>query len=326
MKEAHFVADQQIKNSMDKTAHIIITGGTGLVGTALTAALKDAGYHNVLSIGSKDCNLLDWQATRQFFLDHRCDYVIHLAARVYGIMGNMQNKGSSFLDNILMNTFCIEAARLAGVRKIVAMGSGCVYPYPSPGLPLSEDMVWSGKPHKSEDSYAHAKRAMLAQLIAYKEQYGLSYAFVISGNLYGPNDKFDPQYGHVTPALIRKFFEASVTGSEVVVWGTGAAQRDFMYSDDAARALIAIAQGVEGIVNLGSGQVHAIREIVDTLAAITGLRDKVEWDKSKPDGQDYRAYDLSRLQATGFRPQVSLAEGLRTTYDWYAARARDARK
>ncbi len=311
---------------MDKAARIIITGGTGLVGTALAAAFADAGFHNILPLGSRDCDLLDWRQTKQFFLENPCDYVVHLAARVYGIMGNMCNKGTSFLDNVLINTHTIEGSRLAGARKIVAMGSGCVYPYPPPGLPLTEDMVWSGKPHESEDSYAHAKRAMLAQLIAYHEQYSLSYAFVISGNLYGPNDKFDPEYGHVTPALVRKFHEARLSNSEVVVWGTGTARRDFMYSQDVARALMAITDDVEGAVNLGSGRVHAIREIVDTLAKITGLEDKVIWDREKPDGQDHRAYDLSKLFATGFRPRVTLDEGLHATYAWYAAQAGNARK
>ena len=187
-------------------------------------------------------------------------------------------------------------------------------------------MIWSGRPHASEDSYAHSKRAMLAQLVAYNEQYGLPYAYVISGNLYGPNDKFDPEFGHVTPSLVRKFHEAKLAGSTVSVWGTGTAQRDFTYSTDVARALIAILENVEGSVNLGSGNVHAIREIIDTLARITGLEDKVVWDRTKPDGQDHRAYDLSRLFATGFRPQVGLAEGLRATYDWYASQAATARK
>jgi GDP-L-fucose synthase len=272
------------------------------------------------------CDLLDWQEARRFFLEHRPDYVFHLAARVYGIMGNMRNKGSSYLDNVLINTHTVEAARLAGVRKIVAMGSGCVYPYPPPGVPLTEDMVWSGPPHPSEDSYAHAKRAMLAQLMAYQEQYDLPYAFVISGNLYGPRDKFDPEFGHVTPALVRKFHEARLSGGEVTVWGHGTARRDFTYADDCAHALLCIMQSVQGPVNLGSGSVHAIREIVDGLAEITGLTDRVVWDTSKPDGQDHRAYDLSRLFATGFRPQVPLAEGLRRTYEWYAAEAASARK
>jgi GDP-L-fucose synthase len=307
-------------------SRIVITGGTGLVGSALTSLLRQQGYQHVVAAGSAMCDLLDWQEARQFFLEHRPDHVFHLAARVYGIMGNMRNKGSSYLDNVLINTHTVEAARLAGVRKIVAMGSGCVYPYPPPGVPLTEDMVWSGPPHPSEDSYAHSKRAMLAQLIAYQEQYDLPYAFVISGNLYGPRDKFDPEFGHVTPALVRKFHEARLSGGEVTVWGHGTARRDFTYADDCARALLCIMQSVQGPVNLGSGSVHAIREIVDGLAEITGLTDRVVWDTSKPDGQDHRAYDLSRLFATGFRPQVPLAEGLRRTYEWYAAEAASARK
>jgi GDP-L-fucose synthase len=313
------------EGGMQSDAKIIITGGTGLVGTALTKELNLAGFRNVLSLGSADCDLMDWHATRQYFLDHRCDYLFHLAARVYGIMGNMRNKGVSFFDNVMMNTHAIEAARLAGVRKIVAMGSGCVYPYPPPALPLAEDMVWSGPPHESEDSYAHAKRAMLAQLVAYGEQYQLPYAFVISGNLYGPNDKFDPEFGHVTPALVRKFHEARLSGSKVVVWGHGSARRDFMYSGDVARALLAIADNVEGPVNLGSGTVNAIRVIVETLAEETGLQDRVVWDASKPDGQDHRAYDLTKLFATGFRPHVEFRDGLRATYAWYAAQAHNAR-
>lgn len=317
---------QTIPTPIALDARILITGGTGLVGTALVDALRQAGFRNIVTIGSHDCDLMDWHVTRAFFLAHRPKYVFHLAARVYGIMGNMRNKGTSFLDNTWINTHTIEASRLAGVRKIVAMGSGCVYPYPAPGLPLREEMVWSGRPHPSEDSYAHAKRAMLAQLAAYNEQYELPYAFVISGNLYGPNDKFDPEFGHVTPSLVRKFHEARLHGTEVVVWGHGTARRDFMASMDAARALLAILRTVEGPVNMASGVVHTIRDIVDALAAITGLTDKVVWDTTKPDGQDYRAYDLSRLFATGFHPNVLLPDGVRQTYEWYAAQADRARK
>jgi GDP-L-fucose synthase len=311
---------------MHAQSRIIITGGTGLVGTALAEQLRQDGHENVLALGSATCDLMDWRATRAFFQEHRPDYVFHLAARVYGIMGNMRNKGVSFLDNTLINTHTIEAARLANVRKIVAMGSGCVYPYPPPGLPLTEAMVWAGPPHESEDSYAHSKRAMLAQLIAYREQYELPYAFVISGNLYGPNDKFDPEFGHVTPSLVRKFHEAAQAGREVTVWGHGTARRDFMYAGDTARALLAIMRDVEGAVNMGSGDVHAIREIVETLAVLSRLTERVVWDHSKPDGQDFRAYDLSKLFATGFRPQVGLAEGLRRTWEWYIAQAGQARR
>ena len=308
-------------SGMRADSRIVVTGGTGMVGAALVRVLREAGFGNVLAIGSAACNLLDWHETRAFFAHHRPDHVFHVAARVFGLMGHMQNKGVAFLDNILINTHTIEAARLAGVHKIVAMGSGCVYPDPAPGTPVTEDMVWAGSPHHGEDSYAHAKRAMLAQLISYQEQYDLPYAFVISGNMYGPDDKFVIEGGQVTPSLVRRFHAARTEGGDVSVWGTGRARRDFMFSADAGRAMLHIMQHVEGAVNMGSSEVHSIRELVDILADITGLRDRVVWDANKPDGQDHRAYDLHRLFATGFRPRISFPEGLKLTYEAYAARA-----
>lgn len=302
-------------------SRIAVTGGSGMVGSALVRALRESGYRNVLSMGSADCNLLDWNATRDFFQAQQPEFVFHIAARVFGLMGHMKNKGVAYLDNILINTHTIEAARLAGVRKIVAMGSGCVYPHPAPGNPVTEDMIWAGMPHHGEDSYAHAKRAMLAHLIAYKEQYDLPFAFVISGNMYGPDDKFEQEFGQVTPSLVRKFYNAKLHGGEVPVWGTGKAKRDFMFSTDAGRGMIAIMQQLEGPANMGSGQIIAIRDLVDALSEITGLADRVVWDSTKPDGQDHRAYDLSRLFSTGFRPQTKLIDGLRITYDAFAAKA-----
>ena len=309
----------------DRHKRIVITGGTGLVGTALQQVLADKGYENVVALSSKDCDLTDWLATLQFFREIRPSLVYHLAARVYGIMGNMQNKGLSFLDNIRINTNVVEACRQVGVEKIVAMGSGCVYPYPAPSRTLQEDMIWQGAPHHSEDSYAHAKRAMLAQLLAYREQWGTSFVFAISGNLYGPNDRFDPQQGHVIPSLVRKFYEAKRDGGRVNVWGDGSARRDFMFSLDAAEGLYHMMEKGEGPMNLCSGNVYAIKEIVDILADITGLHDRIDWDSSKPNGQDYRAYDCSRLAATGFSPRYSLREGLELTYKWYEKHAKEAR-
>lgn len=311
---------------MEKTSRVLVTGGRGLVGTSLLEELRERGFSNVTSLTSQTCDLTDLKATARWFEEARPEYVFHLAAHVYGIMGNMRNKGLSFLKNTLINTHVVEGCRLAKVKKVVAMGSGCVYPYPSPGLPLRETMVWQGEPHASEDSYAHSKRAMLAQLNAYHEDYGLPFAFVISANLFGPHDKFDTQFGHVTPALVRKFHEAKESGGKVVVWGDGSARRDFVFVKDVSDALLRIMDGATGAVNLGSGAVHRIRDVVDCLAAHTGLQARVEWDASKPNGQDYRAYDLTKLKATGFEPRYTLHEGLRITYDWYARNATLARK
>ncbi len=302
---------------MEKKSRILITGGNGLVGYALKKVLNEQGYENVYTPSSKEYDLTNMEQTLKMFAKIKPDYVFHNAARVYGIMGNMKNKGLSYLDNVTINTNVVEASRLFEVKKIVAMGSGCVYPYPSPGLPLQEDMMWMGYPHHSEDSYAISKRAMLAQLNAYKESYDTKFAFVISGNLYGPHDKFDEEFGHVTPALISKFYRAYTQGDDIVVWGDGSAQRDFLFSYDVAQALINIMLHIEGAVNMGSGNVIKIKDIVDALADITGLEDKIKWDATKPNGQDYRAYDLTKLLSTGFDAKYGLAKGLKITWDWF---------
>ncbi len=311
---------------MEINSKILITGGRGLVGANLTEELRSRGFKNVHTLSSQDCDLTDLRATLAYFDKLRPQYVFHAAAHVYGIMGNIRNKGTSFLKNLLINTHVIEACRSVQIEKIVAMGSGCVYPYPSPGLPLKEDMIWLGEPHASENSYAHAKRAMLAQLNAYYEEFGMPFAFVISGNLFGPHDKFDPDFGHVTPALIRKFYEAKQKSEDVPVWGNGSARRDFLFVADVADALIRIMEHIEGPVNMGSGTVSSIKDIVDFLAAYTDQVNRVVWDPTKPNGQDYRSYDLSKLFSTGFRPRYSLHDGLKITYDWYEQNAAKSRK
>lgn len=302
---------------MEKSSLILVTGAGGLVGTSLLKVLREEGFENLLVPTSSQVDFRDSKKTNAYFLDLKPEYVFHMAARVYGIMGNMENKGVSFYENVMINTNVVEATRLAGCRKIVAMGSGAVYPFPPPQRYLEEADLWKGEPHPSEDSYAHSKRAMHVQLQAYKEQYGLKSAFAISGNLYGPNDKFDAAHGHVTPALIAKFFEAKRTGQKVNVWGDGSAVRDFTYSDDMARALLVVMQFGEGAINVGSGDVRPIKDVVTTIAELTGMTDQISWDASKPNGQPFRAYSLEKLFALGFTPTYSLREGLKETIDWY---------
>jgi len=311
---------------MNYDDRIMITGSGGLVGRALKEELIRLGYTNVIAPTSKECDLTDLKATLNFFKNTEPKYVFHSAAAVYGIMGNMENKGISFLNNTLINTHVIEACRVVNVKKIVAMGTGCVYPYPPPSLPLTEDLIWQGAPHHSEDSYAHAKRAMLAQLNAYHESYNLNYAFVISGNLYGPQDKFDIHHGHVIPSLVRKFYEAKQNNTPVNVWGDGSARRDFLFSEDTSKALILIMHKINGVVNMGSNVINSIKDIVDILAHHTGMEGKIVWDASKPNGQEYRAYDLQKLFSAGFSPTVTLSDGVRLTYDWYKLNAAEARK
>jgi len=311
---------------IDKKSRILVTGGRGLVGQALRARLQQMDVE-VFAPGSNEYDLTSTEQTDAMFERFRPDLVFHMAARVYGIMGNMNNKGLSIYDNVMINTNVIESSRKVGVRKIVAMGSGCVYPYPPPAEHLTEDMIFQGAPHHSEDSYAHSKRLLYSMLEAYKAQYDMDYVFVISGNLFGPHDSFDIENGHVTPSLVHKFYMAAKNGTKITPWGTGKARRDFTFSSDVAEALVTMMEGGQGAMNMGSGNVHAIREIIESLAEISGIgMGRVEFDTSKPDGQEYRYYDVSKLFALGFRPKVSLHEGLKQTYDWFAENYVSARK
>lgn len=311
---------------IDSSARILVTGGTGLVGHALIRTLADQGFNNVIAVGSCDYDLRAGGTVARMIAETSPEYVFHLAARVHGIGGNKKYKSDILYENVMINTNVIEQSRRGGVKKIVAMGSGCVYPELRGQEELFEEQIWIGPPHPSEDSYAHSKRLMLAQLDAARDQYGLSSAFAISGNLYGPHDNFDAEDGHVTPSLVAKFFEAKNTGKPVRVWGSGVAIRDFSYCDDAARALVEIMYKLEGPVNLGSGFRHPIRDIVAALQSICGDSVKVEWDATKPDGQLERYYNLNKLESTGFKAEISLVEGVRCTYKWYAANSKTARR
>ncbi len=302
----------------------LVTGATGLMGTALVAALRAAG-EEVIALGSQEADLRDATITDAVFARHRPEIVYHLAARVRGIMGNAGSQGDAFLDNVRINTNTVDAARKAGARKLVVMGSAAIYADSVP-LPMREDDAWAGPPHRSEAGYAHAKLAMLAQLEAYREQWGLDYAYCISTNLFGPGDRFDERHGHVIPSLISKFHRAIVTGEPVTVWGSGTPTRDFLHVADAAAALRQIGATGSGAINLASGQAVSIRAVAELIAEIVGYRREILWDRSKPDGQLRRAYDVSRLRALGVAPGRTLRDGLVETYDWFAAHTAEARR
>lgn len=305
---------------MNKTDRILVTGAAGLMGSALVEHLRGQGYENVTALTRADCDLIDMAATFSTFERRGPDHVFHAAARVYGIMANLKNQGALFYDNCMINTNVIEASRRAGARKITVMGTGSVYPFPSPGLPLKEEMIFLGRPHAAQAGYASAKLAMLAMLEAYQDSYGLKWAYIVSANLFGPRDRFDTETGNAVPSLIRKFHDAKMNGGKVIVWGDGSAQRDFVYVKDAARIALGIMGSIEGPANMGSGQICRIRDVVDALAEITGLGDRIEWDRTKPNGQAYRAYDLSKIEGLGLKPAYSIREGLKETWDWYCAR------
>lgn len=296
-------------------AKVLVTGGAGVVGTAVRRELEDHGY-DVLSPTSADVDLTKFDQTVDYFQTAAPDQVVHLAARVHGLMGHVHAQGSVYLDNILINTHVVEAARLAGVSKILAMGSTAVYS-DTVTLPMSEREIWLGAPHRSESGYAHAKRSMLAQLDSYKDQYGLDYAFAISTNVFGPSDKFDEEKGHVIPSLVSRLHRVRRDGGPFTVWGTGRATRDFLYAADAAYALRLALEQHSGPINIASGTSVTIRETVLALVLAAGFEGEVVWDRSKPDGQANRAYDVSRLTALGFEPNWSLEKGLLETFEWY---------
>lgn len=304
---------------------ILVTGGSGVIGTALCAELADQGFANVHVITSRDADLRDKNAAETIVRRVKPALVYHLAARVSGIMGNMKNRAAAYYDNILINTHLIEACQENGVAKIVAMGTTAIYS-DDVSLPMSEDDIWLGAPHHSERPYGHAKRAMLAQLEAYREQYGMDFAYAVSTNLYGENDRFDEQFGHVIPSLISKFHRAISAQEGVTVWGDGSPERDFLYSRDAARALIMIAEKASGPINMASGSTVAIRDAVETIRRVSGFEGEITWDASKPNGQQLRDYNIARLDGIGFRPAIALEEGLQRTWDWYSANAVSARR
>lgn len=300
--------------NMIASERILVTGAAGMVGSHVLDQLRYVHGRNVVGTNRAECDLRDFRATRRMFEEIRPTHVFHPAACVYGIIGNMNNPGQAFLENVQINTNVIDAAKRVGVKKITAMGTGCVYPYPPIHTPLREDDIFMGRPHPSEAGYAHAKLAMLAML----ETYGMDFAYVVSCNLFGPRDKFDPVNGHVVPALVRKFYEAKRDGTNVTVWGDGSAKRDFIYIKDAARAIVTIMDKGRGPINMGTNSVLRIGDIIWGLADIAGLLgDRIIWDRSKPNGVDYRGYDLSRLDALGFKPGHTIRQGLKETWDWY---------
>lgn len=305
-------------------AKVLLTGGNGVVGTAVKRELEYHGY-GVISPGSADVDFTKRDQSVSYLRAVAPELVVHLAARVHGLMGHVHAQGSVYLDNILINTHVIEAARLAGVTKVLAMGSTAVYS-DAVTLPMSEEEIWHGPPHGSEAGYAHAKRAMLAQLDSYRHQYGLDYAFAISTNVYGPADKFDEEKGHVIPSLISRLHRARRDGQAFTVWGTGRATRDFLYAADAARALRMVLEQHSGPINIASGTSVTIKETVEAMVAVTGFDGEVVWDRSKPDGQAARAYDVSRLSRLGWEPAWSLEKGLAETFDWYVENEPNVRR
>lgn len=302
---------------------VLVTGAAGVVGQALVKHLRQSGQTVEALKGRADCNLESFESATAVFERIRPNVVYHIAGAVFGVGGNKAFPGDAYRRNTLINTNVVEASRLAGVSKIVAMGSAAMY---ADGLsqPFGEEDVMSGEPHDSEKAYGFAKRGLLVQLEAYQQQFGMSYAFAIATNMYGPHDRFHPQYGHVIPSLIWKFDEAARAGTVVDIWGDGSPTRDFLYAEDAARGLELLMSRGEGAYNLATGVSCRIAEVVEGLAK---LHPSVQYryDPTKPLGQLRRSYTTDRIKALGFEPLRNLEYGLRETVEWYRANRESVR-
>jgi len=299
--------------------HITVTGGAGFLGSHVVARLQAQGA-DVFVPRHRDYDLVDGDAVRRLYRDARPQIVVDLAAQVGGIGANRENPGRFFYANMMMGVQLMEEARLAGVEKFVAVGTVCAYPKFTP-VPFREDDLWLGYPEETNAPYGLAKKMLLVQAQAYRQQYGFNAIYLLPVNLYGPRDNFDPSSSHVIPALIKKCCDAVDRGdAEIEVWGTGSASREFLYVDDCARAIVLATERYDqpAPVNLGAGREISIKDLVPLTADLTGFKGQIRWDATKPDGQPRRCLDVSRAEREfGFRAETSFEEGLRRTVDWY---------
>jgi GDP-L-fucose synthase len=300
----------------------MVTGGNGFLGTAVVRRLRQAGATTVFVPRSSQYDLRTRDGIGRALADGKPDLIIHLAAVVGGIGANRENPGRFFYENAIMGIELMEQARLAGVDKFVGVGTVCSYPKFTP-VPFHEDDLWNGYPEETNAPYGLAKKMLLVQGQAYRDQYGFNAIHLLPVNLYGPGDNFDPASSHVIPALIKKCLDARDRGDvEMEVWGTGSASREFLYVEDAAEGIVLASEKYddEAPVNLGVGAEITIRDLVELIARLTRFEGTLRWDATKPDGQPRRALDTSRAREQfGFSARTSFEEGLRNTIEWYEA-------
>lgn len=301
---------------------VCVTGGGGFLGSFVVDELRRRGCRDIFVPRRKQYDLTTDNGILKMFADARPEVLFHLAAVVGGIGANRDNPGLFFYENAIMGIQLIEQARRHGVEKTVVTGTICSYPKFA-AVPFQEDALWDGYPEETNAPYGIAKKALLVQCQAYRQQYGMNAIFVMPVNLYGPRDNFDLHSSHVIPALIRKCLEAKKRGErELVVWGDGSPTREFIYVEDAAQGLVAAGADYDSAepVNIGSGQEISIKDLVHLVAETCGYDGRIVWDTSKPNGQPRRRLDVTRAQQSfGFQAKTDLRQGLRKTVEWYAA-------
>jgi GDP-L-fucose synthase len=299
---------------------VVVTGGAGFLGSFVVDGLKARGCTTIVTPRSRDYNLLDRAAIARLFKDTKPTLILHLAAVVGGIGANREHPGKFFYENAIMGIELIEQARQFQLPKIVVVGTICAYPKFTP-VPFTEEHLWDGYPEETNAPYGVAKKAILVQCQAYRQEYGLNAVYLLPVNLYGPRDNFDPQSSHVIPALIKKCVDAREQGAKYIeCWGSGTPTREFLYVEDAAEGILLAAERYDKPepVNLGSGLEISIRDLVTWVAKLPRFTGEIRWDPSKPDGQPRRCLDVQKsIHEFGFRAQTRFEEGLRATIRWY---------
>jgi len=301
---------------------IVVTGGAGFLGGYVTEGLRKRGCKNILVPRIEEYDLVKSDDINRMYKDMRPDTVIHLAAVVGGIGANRRHPGEFFYKNLMMGVQLIEQARLHNIEKFVAIGTVCAYPKFTP-VPFKEEDLWNGYPEETNAPYGLAKKMLLVQSQAYRQEYGFNSIFLLPVNLYGPGDNFDPGSSHVIPALIKKCVDAIESAADhIVCWGTGKVSREFIYAADAAEGILLATEHYNGSepVNIGAGFEITIKELVEKITGLTGFKGQIRWDSSKPDGQPRRRLDVSKAKKYfGFEAKTSFDQGLKATIEWYKA-------
>jgi GDP-L-fucose synthase len=305
-----------------KNMRICITGGRGFLGTHLVRIFKSHKYNKIFVADIDKYDLRKTDEIKRMYREIKPDIVVHLAAKVGGIGANREHPGEFFYDNLIMGVELMEQARKFRVQKFVALGTICCYPKFTP-VPFKETNLWNGYPEETNAPYGLAKKMLLVQSQAYRQQYGFNSIFLMPVNLYGPGDNFDPNSSHVIPALIKKCFDALKAGDdEIVVWGTGNASREFLYVEDCAEAIVLATEKYNKSepVNIGAGFEIRIKNLVKLIVRLTGFKGKIRWDKTKPDGQPRRKLDITKAKKEfGFKATTDFQSGLTRTIQWYKA-------
>ena len=302
---------------------ILVTGGAGFLGKRVVDKLRAGSPSSIFIPRRSEYDLVEQKSVARVYEDARPDIVVHIAAEVGGIGANRANPGRFFYNNLMMSTQLMEYGRRFGVEKFVAIGTICAYPKFTP-IPFKEENLWDGYPEETNAPYGMAKKMLLVQAQAYRQQYGFNAIYLLPVNLYGPEDNFDPETSHVIPAMIKKCVDAvNKNSSEIVLWGTGTPSREFLYVDDAAQAIVLATERYNGAdpVNIGSGMEITIKDLAQLIAKLTNFKGRLVWDPAQPDGQPRRALDVSKAETFfGFRARTPFEEGLRRTINWYKSK------